>query len=63
MIPEAIDSSGTYLSLHADPIYWAMLNSIKELKVENDALKAELAERDEALEVRIAQLEALIRKL
>ena len=49
--------------LQAFAIYWAMLNSIKELKVENDALKAELAERDKALEERIAQLEAAMAKL
>ena len=27
-----------------DPIIWAMLNSIKELKAENDALKARVGE-------------------
>lgn len=48
VIPEAIslDSQG-YLQLNSDPIIWAMLNSIKELKAENDGLKA-----------RIEQLEA-----
>lgn len=47
VIPEAIgiDNQG-YFTLHSDPILWAMLNSIKELKAENDALKA----RVEALE-------------
>jgi hypothetical protein len=40
VIPEAVkeDEDG-YLLLNNEPILWAMLNAIKELKVENDALK------------------------
>ena len=57
VIPEAIDSSGEYLSLHADPIYLAMLNSIKELKTENDALKAELSHYQNDVEARLRALE------
>ncbi len=48
-IPEAIerDSKGSdYLYVNNDPIIWTMLNAIKELKAENDSLRA----RIEALE-------------
>jgi|SRR3989338_8639627 len=47
IIPEAVipDEKG-YLSLRPDPIFWAMLNSIKELKSQNDELKAELCKKD-----------------
>ena len=47
VIPEAVeeDSSG-YLMVNNDPIIWAMVNAIKELKTENESLR----ERVEALE-------------
>jgi hypothetical protein len=49
VIPDAVkrDDNG-YLTLNNDPIIWAMLNAIKELKAENDQLK----KRIEALEER-----------
>ena len=41
IIPEAVTKdSGGYLQVNNDPIIWAMVNSIKELKAENDQLKA-----------------------
>ncbi len=47
VIPEAVTlNENGYLELNQDPILWTMLNAIKELKAENDALKA----RVEALE-------------
>ncbi len=50
VIPEAVkENSDGYLMVNNDPIIWAMVNAIKELKSENDALK----ERLEALESRI----------
>ena len=63
VIPEAIDSSGEYLTLHADPIYLAMLNSIKELKTENDALKAESAELKAELSQYQNEVETRLRAL
>jgi hypothetical protein len=47
VIPEAVrENEQGYLMLDGDPILWAMLNSIKELKAENEELKR----RIEALE-------------
>lgn len=44
VIPEAIRQNGKdeYLYLNNDPIIWAMLNAIKELKAQNDSLKERL---------------------
>lgn len=57
VIPEAVrESSQGYLQLHADPILWAMLNAVKDLKVENDDLRTHNAE----LERRLAALEAAL---
>ncbi len=55
IIPEAIskDEKG-YYTLDADPILWAEVNAIKQLKTENDALKA----KTDALEKRLNELEA-----
>ena len=54
VIPEAVSKmKDGYLRLQADPIFWAMLNSIKQLKNENDTLKARLG----SLEKRLAALE------
>jgi hypothetical protein len=55
VIPEAVsmDKDG-YRQLNADPIMWAMVNSIKELKTENDSLKTKLSD----LEARLEKLEA-----
>jgi hypothetical protein len=46
VIPEAVSTGKDgYLVLHVDPIHWAMVNAVKELKEEKDAeidrLKAE----------------------
>ncbi|MCX5792205.1 MAG: tail fiber domain-containing protein [Elusimicrobia bacterium] len=43
VIPEAIATgSDGYLRFTADPVIWAAINAIKELKAENDALKARI---------------------
>lgn len=42
VIPEAVDTVEGYKVLNNDPIIWAMLNSIKQLKVENEELKDRL---------------------
>jgi hypothetical protein len=40
VIPEAVEENDEgYLLLKSDPIIWAMLNAIKELKAENEELK------------------------
>ncbi|GEM_PF-1211243 len=56
-IPEAVktDDNG-YLQIEADAIYWAMLNSIKELKSQNEELRA----KNQDLEQRLKRLEALM---
>ena len=43
VIPEAVeeDEDG-YLMVNKDPIFWTMLNAIKELKAENETLWQEL---------------------
>jgi hypothetical protein len=47
VIPEAVEvGEDGYLIINNDPIIWSMLNAIKELKAENDALR----ERVERLE-------------
>lgn len=54
VIPEAVSTADNgYLRLDADPILWTMLNAIKELKGQNDALRAELT----ALRERFEQVE------
>jgi hypothetical protein len=59
VIPEAVtESTSGYLQINADPILWTMVNALKDLKTENDAL----AGRNADLERRIAALEAAIRK-
>ncbi len=42
VIPEAVSEVNGYKTLKADPIIWAMLNSIKELKAKNEELKARI---------------------
>ncbi|HMY72848.1 MAG TPA: hypothetical protein PLQ88_13605 [Blastocatellia bacterium] len=53
VLPEAVSRTASgYLQVNNDPILWTMLNSIKELKTENDTLKAQnakLLEQTEAL--------------
>jgi len=52
VIPEAVEeNSDGYLMVNNDPVIWAMVNAIKELKAENDALKQRL----EALEKTMGQ--------
>jgi len=56
-IPEAVakDADG-YFTVNEDPIIWTMVNSIKELKSENDTLKAkvdDLTSRIEAIESKL----------
>jgi hypothetical protein len=46
VIPEAVSEDKGYRILNTDPIFWTMLNSIKELKAQNEELEA----RVEALE-------------
>lgn len=47
VIPEAVgEYQDGYKSLTNDPIIWAMLNAIKELKTENDGLKQSLCETE-----------------
>jgi len=42
-IPEAVEQDDKgYLMVNNDPIIWAMVNAIKQLKVENDQLKQRL---------------------
>jgi hypothetical protein len=54
VIPEAVEENANgYLMVNNDPIIWAMVNAIKELKGQNQELRAqnvELTERLEALE-------------
>ncbi len=57
VIPEAVDMNDSgYLTVNNDPIIWTMLNSIKELKKENDKLQkdnADLMKRVEILEEKL----------
>ncbi len=67
VIPEAVekDEDG-YLSIDNEAILWTMLNAIKELKAEKDALKAQnaqLAKQNKAFEKRFAQIELALKKI
>jgi hypothetical protein len=44
IFPEAIERRGEHdiMSVNTDPIFWAMINAIKELSTENKALEARL---------------------
>ena len=43
IIPEAVTKQADgYFTVNSDPVFWTMLNAIKDLKNENDNLKAEL---------------------
>lgn len=48
VLPEAVSEnpSNGYLALNTTPIFWAMVNSVKELKRENAALRAWICERE-----------------
>jgi len=57
VIPESVEeNSDGYLMVNNDPIIWAMVNAIKELKAENESFK----QKNHSLERR---LEALERKM
>ncbi len=63
VIPEAVgEYEDGYLSVNNDPIIWTMLNAIKELKAENEELKAKMAEFDE-LKAKMRQFELTLQKL
>jgi hypothetical protein len=50
VIPEAVEeNSKGYLMVNNDPIIWAMVNSIKQLKAENDQLKQRLDALEKAV--------------
>jgi hypothetical protein len=74
VIPEAVqDNPDGYLTVNSDPVIWTMLNSIKDLKKENDdlkaqveQLKAEVLQKDKNTEgvlLRLEKLEAALSKL
>ena len=52
-----------YLSVNNDPIIWTMLNAIKELKAENDALKQSHDKTSTQLSQTNAELESLRAKV
>jgi hypothetical protein len=57
VIPEAVEKErGDYLYVNNDPILWTMLNAIKELKAEKEAMQ----QQNTALEARLAALEAQV---
>ncbi len=56
IIPEAVEKDDNgYLLINNDPIIWAMLNAIKELKAQNGALRA----INESFESRLSALESM----
>ena len=45
LIPDAVElQSDGYLTVNTDPVFWTLVNSVKELAQENDQLKAESAQ-------------------
>lgn len=51
VLPEAVsEGEDGYLTVDNDPIIWTMLNSIKELKAQNDALMAKNAELERKID-------------
>ena len=51
IIPEAVETNDDgYLLLNNDPIIWTMVNAIKELKAENDELRARLEALEKTLQ-------------
>ena len=59
VIPGAVtEGADGYLTVKADSVIWALVNSVKELKAENDALKKQLATDNAALKSRLEALES-----
>jgi hypothetical protein len=53
IIPEAVgENDNGYLMVNNDPIVWAMVNAIKELRTENEALKLRLQDLERRIEKR-----------
>jgi hypothetical protein len=58
VIPEAVqENSDGYLMVNNDPIIWAMLNAIRELKAENESLRDQLESDNQLLKQRLTVLE------
>jgi hypothetical protein len=49
--------------LNSDPIFWTMLNGIKELAARQDSESETLRAENAALQARVAKLEAMVEKL
>jgi hypothetical protein len=63
VVPEAVaEADNGYLSLNADAIIWSMVNAIKELKAENQALKTQLEVQTQSLKQRLEALESSIQQ-
>lgn len=68
IIPEAVQNNPDgYLTVNTDPIFWAMLNAVKELNTENDKLKQQildlehkLLEQDEKNTKAIEEIKAIL---
>jgi hypothetical protein len=61
VIPDAVEENGQgYLMLNSDPIIWSMVNAIKELKAENDALRKKHKEQVSDLSARLERIEAMM---
>jgi len=57
VIPEAVEESRDgYLTVNNDPIIWAMLNAIKELKADKTALKDQVSD----LTARLERMESMM---
>jgi hypothetical protein len=57
-VPEAVtEGKDGYLSVNNDPVIWTMVNSIKELKTENDQLKKE----NDDIKARLDAIEAKLK--
>ena len=51
VIPEAVEQNDNgYFMVNNEPIFWAMVNAIKELKAENETLKEKVAALEEKLQ-------------
>jgi hypothetical protein len=63
VIPEAVEENGKgYLMVNNDPIIWAMVNAIKELKAENESLKKQLKVDTQSLIQRLEVLERMLQE-